>query len=236
MEKIIDNLREELRKQSDEKNRKAQHNFFKEEVKFYGVKNPQVHKISQEFSARVRAMSKQEVFNLREILWQSGYLEESLVACNWSYYFRRKYMPEDFEIFERWINNYISNWASCDTFCNHNVGDFIMIYPEYLEKLKDFARSPNRWMRRAAAVSLIVPARKGLFINDILEIAGILLFDKDDLVQKGYGWMLKAASEAHQNIIFDFVIKNRITMPRTALRYAIEKLPKEMKEAAMIKV
>ncbi len=233
MENIIETLREELIRQSDEKTRAISQNFFKEKVKFYGVKNPVVHKICQEFSGQVRAMTKQEVFGLCEILWQSGFMEESLVACNWSYYFHKKYEPTDFLVFERWINEYVSNWASCDTLCNHTLGDFIMMYPVYISRLKEFARSSNRWMRRASAVSLIIPARKGMFLDDILEIAGILLLDKDDLVQKGYGWMLKAASEAHCNEIFDFVIKHKDIMPRTALRYAIEKMPKEMKIEAM---
>ena len=100
------------------------------------------------------------------------------------------------------------------------------MYPQYLSKLKEFAGSDNRWMRRASAVSLIIPARKGKFLNDILELADILLLDKDDMVQKGYGWMLKAASQAYQQEIFDYVISKKAVMPRTALRYAIEKMPK----------
>jgi 3-methyladenine DNA glycosylase AlkD len=235
MESIIEIIREELRKNSDEKTRESQQNFFKEKVKFYGVKNPVVHKICQEFAGRVKAMKKQEVFGLCEILWQSGYMEESIIACNWSYYFHRKYEPGDFEVFERWINEYVSNWASCDTLCNHTMGDFIMMYPDYISRLKDFARSPNRWTKRAAAVSLIIPARRGLFLDDILAIAGIMLLDKDDMVQKGYGWMLKAAREAHCQDVFDFVMKHKSVMPRTALRYAIEKMPAEMKAAAMAK-
>jgi 3-methyladenine DNA glycosylase AlkD len=90
-------------------------------------------------------------------------------------------------------------------------------------------------MRRASAVSLIIPARNGKFLNDILEIADLLLLDNDDLVQKGYGWMLKAASEANQQEIFEYVIKNKKIMPRTSLRYAIEKMPKKMKAIAMEK-
>lgn len=85
-------------------------------------------------------------------------------------------------------------------------------------------------------MTLIIPARKGKFLKDIFQIADILLLDKDDLVQKGYGWMLKAASEANQKEIFDYVIKNRAVMPRTALRYAIEKMPKEMRVEAMKRV
>ena len=90
-------------------------------------------------------------------------------------------------------------------------------------------------MRRGAAVTLIIPARKGLFLNDIFEIADLLLLDKDDLVQKGYGWMLKAAGEAHQKEVFDYVVKNKSVMPRTALRYAIEKMPAGLKSEAMNK-
>jgi 3-methyladenine DNA glycosylase AlkD len=109
------------------------------------------------------------------------------------------------------------------------------MYPENISKLKGFTGSDNRWMRRAAAVSLIIPAKKGKFLHDILEIADKLLLDQDDLVQKGYGWLLKAASQAHQQEIFDYVMKHRSTMPRTALRYAIEKMPKELKIQAMKK-
>ncbi|MGK2861918.1 MAG: DNA alkylation repair protein, partial [Chitinophagaceae bacterium] len=111
----------------------------------------------------------------------------------------------------------------------------IEMYPEYLASLKEFATSDNRWMRRAASVTSIIPARKGKFLNEILEIADVLLLDKDDLVQKGYGWMLKAASEANQREIFEYVIKNKAIMPRTALRYAIEKMPKDLKSMAMEK-
>lgn len=87
----------------------------------------------------------------------------------------------------------------------------------------------------AAAVTLIVPARKGSFLKDVFESSDILMPDEDDLVRKGYGWLLKAASEAHQKEVFDYVMKNKKQMSRTALRYAIEKMPAEMKAEAMTK-
>jgi 3-methyladenine DNA glycosylase AlkD len=74
-----------------------------------------------------------------------------------------------------------------------------------------------------------------MFLKDIFGIADILLLDKDDMVQKGYGWMLKAASEAYQKEIFDYVVSKKTVMPRTALRYAIEKMPQELKAEAMRK-
>ena len=69
----------------------------------------------------------------------------------------------------------------------------------------------------------------------IFEVAKTLLHDKEDLVQKGYGWLLKSASVQNQKEVFDFVIKNKKFMSRTALRYAIEKLPEKLKIEARAK-
>jgi 3-methyladenine DNA glycosylase AlkD len=208
---------------------------FKEKIKYHGVKVAFVTKLSKELFKLIDSRAKSEIFDICDKLWQTGYIEESFIACNWAYYLHKRYEPVDFKVFERWVNDYVSNWASCDTLSNHSIGEFIEMYPDYLKNLKDFAKSENRWMRRASAVTLILPARKGKFLHDIFDIADILLTDKDDLVQKGYGWMLKAASEAHQQEVFEYVIRNKAIMPRTSLRYAIEKMPKDMKAKAMEK-
>ncbi|MGX5690443.1 DNA alkylation repair protein [Arcticibacter tournemirensis] len=235
MGNILDNIRCELKNNMDDSVRNSGEKFFKEAVKIYGVKTAVVSKIGKSYFASLKEKPKSEIFNLCEELWLSGYMEESFIACNWSYYLHKTYEPEDFEIFSRWIDLYVSNWASCDTLCNHTVGTFIEMYPDYIHSLKQWAESPNRWVRRAAAVSLIIPARRGKFLNEIFEIAEILLLDGDDLVQKGYGWMLKAASQSYQKEVFEYVTKHKATMPRTALRYAIEKMPAELKAIAMQK-
>ena len=235
MNVVIENIRRQLRKNSDEKVWESAQNFFKEKVLHYGVKSAVVARIGKEVFKTVKDKTKAEIFALCEELWRLGYMEESFIACNWSYYVHRYYEPGDFRVFEKWVNNYVGNWASCDTLCNHTVGAFVEMYPGYLRDLKKWARSKNRWARRASAVSLIIPARHGKFLKDIFDIADILLADRDDMVQKGYGWMLKAASEAHQKEVFNYVMKNRAAMPRTALRYAIEKMPKELKTRAMRK-
>jgi 3-methyladenine DNA glycosylase AlkD len=235
MNNILYRIHQTLIENADEKTRKQSEYFFKEQVTVYGVKSATVQKISKEIFAEIKDKPKAKIFAACEKLWQSGYMEESFVACVWSEKIAKKFEPADFEIFERWIKNYVNNWASCDTFCNHTVGNFVMMYPDFLAKLKEFAHSENRWVKRAAAVSLIVPARKGLFLNDIFEIADILLLDSDNLVQKGYGWMLKVASQVHLHEVFEYVMIKKTVMPRTALRYAIEKMPEELKKQAMQK-
>lgn len=235
MSEVVAKIRRQLKKNADLKTKESGQRFFKNKIKLYGVKTAVVGKIGREYFKEIKNKRKTEVFDLCEELWQSGYMEETFIACNWSYVVRKDYEEKDFRVFEKWVNNYVTNWASCDTFCNHTVGAFVEMYPDYLLNLKKWAKSKNLWMRRAAAVSLIIPAKRGKFLRDIFEISDILLLDGEDMVQKGYGWMLKVASQAHQREVFDYVIKNKASMPRTALRYAIEKMPKELREKAMQK-
>jgi 3-methyladenine DNA glycosylase AlkD len=235
MKKIIENLREELIRNADEKTRLSGERYFKEDVTLYGIRSAVVTQIARDHFTAIENKEKDNIFLFCEELLKSGMMEESFVACNWSYNVRKQFIPDDFKLFERWVNKYVNNWATCDTLCNHTVGSFIEMYPEYLPALKKWAHSKNRWVKRASAVSLIVPARKGMFLKDIFEIADILHSDSEDIVQKGYGWMLKVASQAHQKEVFEYIMKKKTTMPRTSLRYAIEKMPKELKAMAMAK-
>ena len=235
MSQIIDKIRAELIANSDEELQKTSQHFFKESIRCYGIKSATVVNIGKEHFKAMKNLPKAAIFDLCNELWKSGIIEESFVACHWSYAVCKKYTPEDLPVFEKWINNYVDNWASCDTLCNHTVGELVEMYPETISELKRWARSSNRWMKRASAVSLIIPARHGLFLIDIIEIADIMLMDNNDMVQKGYGWMLKAASQAHQKEIFEYAMSKKAVMPRTALRYAIEKMPAELKAKAMEK-
>jgi 3-methyladenine DNA glycosylase AlkD len=231
----VSQVRRELRKNVDSKTTEYSGSFFKEEIKSIGVKIPVVTKIAERMFGQIEHLGKDTVFGFCEELLKSGYVEEAFVAYKWSDLLKDRYEPQDFEVFDHWLNTYVSNWAECDTLCNHTLGTFIEKYPQYLEKLKEWTQSQNRWVRRGAAATLILPARKGLFLDDVLEIADKLLLDKDDLVQKGYGWMLKEASKQQQQQVFNYVIKNKSVMPRTALRYAIEKMPPDLRKEAMKK-
>lgn len=232
---IINKVRQELQKNMDEKVQASGQRFFKEKANLYGVKTDVASKIGKTLFKEIKDKKKAEIFDLCEELWRSGYIEETFIACNWAYAIRKQFEPGDFKVLEKWLNQYVDNWASCDSLCNHTIGSFLEMYPEFVSELKKWAHSKNRWMRRGAAVSLIIPARKGKFLSDIFDIANILLQDKDDLVQKGYGWMLKSASQVFQKDIFDYVMQNKKVMPRTSLRYAIEKMPLELKTKAMAK-
>ena len=232
---ILSELRAQLHGLSDEKTRESSYRYFKEPILVYGIKSADVQTLAKTTWKRIKDLDKKFIFWLCEELFKSDYCEESFIASSWTYELRKQYQPEDFTVFTRRIEQYINNRAKCDTFCNHTMGEFIEQYPHYITELKKRTRSSNRRVKRAAAVTFIIPARKGKFLADIFEIADALLMDPDDMVQKGYGRMLKAASQAHEQEVFTYVMNHKATMPRTALRYAIEKMPKHLKVQAMKK-
>jgi len=235
MSQIIVQIREELKANVDSQTKAGGKRYFKEAITIYGVKTSIVHKISCKNWPKIERLPKKDIFALCDELFSSGVMEEAFIAAYWLPKITEQFEQKDLVIFERWIDCYLDNWAVCDSFCNHTVGNFMMKFPNQVEVLMGWAKSNNRWLRRAAAVTLIVPARKGLFLEQALKISDLLLVDSDDLVQKGYGWLLKVQTEKYPKEILAYVMKNKSTMPRTALRYAIEKLSKEQKTLAMKK-
>ncbi|MBT0159874.1 DNA alkylation repair protein [Candidatus Bathyarchaeota archaeon A05DMB-2] len=233
MSQVVERIREELRASADDKTKQGFQRFFKENVTCYGVKTLVVGKIAKKHWNQIKQLSKPEIFGLCEELYRSGFTEEAFVVAFWLPNLMEQLEPSDLAVFKTWIEKYIDNWAKCDGFCNHTVGGLITKYPEAVDELKRWALSGNRWLKRAAAVSLIIPAKNGRFLREAFEISDILLLDEDDMVQKGYGWLLKEASRKHQREVLEYVLRNRKRMPRTALRYAVELMPKELRAEAM---
>ena len=231
---IID-IKKELESKIDHNYRQTIQRFFKEKVNILGVRTAEVRKIAKKYFDLIKNEPKEKVWNRCEELLTQEYNEATIIAFDWAYRMRKQYEPSDFDIFERWLEKYVDNWGKCDDFSCKAFGDFILKYPEFITQIKGWTQSENRWVRRASAVIMIASIKKRNCLDDVFEIANFLLTDEDDMVQKGYGWLLKESSKEYQQEIFDYVMENKRKMPRTALRYAIEKMPKELKEKAMKK-
>lgn len=231
--RIIDKIGRELRKHIDPVYREGSQRFFKHQIQSLGVQTPIVRAIARQFYKTLEDKPKKEIFTLAEELLQKSEEEYAAIAFSFIRARQKEFTAADFVFFKRVVGRYVTNWARCDDFCTHSMGTLLQMYPELVPKIKIWTRSKNLWMRRAAAVSFIYPARKGKYLKDIFEIADALLLDKEDMVQKGYGWMLKDASLTEPGKVYKFVMDRRREMPRTALRYAIERYPREMKREAM---
>ena len=154
------------------------------------------------------------------------------VAFEWAGKLDRQYTQKDFARFERWLKRYVDNWGACDHLCGI-LGKLITKFPDLSARRKKWTSSSNLWLRRASAVALIEPIRQGRLLEDVFETAETLLKDEEDLVQKGYGWMLKVTGDYFFEYARDFVMKHKHDMQRTALRYAIEKWPLARRREAM---
>ncbi len=207
--------------------------FFREPAEFWGLTSAEQQKIAKSYFKQIDAMDKRDVFELAESLYKYNRLESTSMASEFVYRKRADFTKSDFKIFQKWCEKYFTNWAMVDVFFNHSMADLIERFPDLVGELKKWTASKNRWVKRAAAVTFIIPARHGKFHDDVFEIADALLTDPDDMVQKGYGWALKAVGEFDPKRVFDFVTARVKQMPRTAYRYAIEKLPADMRKKAM---
>jgi 3-methyladenine DNA glycosylase AlkD len=230
-------LKDELMKKSDPE-------YIKREITlngvpqegFLGVRKPFVREVAGKYWRNgVKKMPDPVIFNLCDSLVAQNSFELRAVAFDWAKRAKKLYRPEHFTNFEDWVNKNLFCWIDCDDLCTGFGGEFLLKYPKYLSSVLKWARSENRWVRRAAAVSLILPAKRGLYSDAVFCTADALLTDSDVMVQKGYGWMLKVLSASYPDDVYSYVLSNKDIMPRTSLRYAIEKLPCDMKKKAMEK-
>lgn len=125
-------------------------------------------------------------------------------------------------IFNFYLKNYkyINNWDLVDTSAPRIIGCYLMNKPRLI--LYQMAKSDNLWKKRIAIVSTLFFIQNNEF-TDTIKIAKILLSDKHDLIHKSVGWMLREVGKRDQKILEDFLNKYSGQMPRTMLRYAIER-------------
>lgn len=147
---------------------------------------------------------------------------------------RKKKLPAERrkELFDLYVRRHdrINNWDLVDLGALHMIGMYLIDKPRDI--LYQWAKSDNLWERRSAIVGTAYLIRQNE-LDDTFKIAEILVYDPQDLVQKGVGWMLRFAGDKDRKRLLAFLDQYAETMPRTLLRYAIEKLDKSQREHYM---
>ncbi|TFF95661.1 DNA alkylation repair protein [Candidatus Thorarchaeota archaeon] len=200
------------------------------------IRTPEVRTAASALLKRLRSQGVRdidEIFRLCEPLLSTGSWPYRTMAFQWSFSFKKQFEPRHFPIFEHWVKDYVTSWGSCDDLCTHSLGFFLLTFPEFMPTILSWTESSQTYVRRASAVSLIYGLRRGEFLEHVFQVADRLLYDSEDHVLKGYGWMLKEATQHFPDEVFEYVMAHKEGMPRVSLRYAIEKLPPKMKKRAM---
>ncbi len=132
------------------------------------------------------------------------------------------------DLFELYIRRHdrINNWDLVDLACLNMTGRYL--YDKPRDILYTLAKSSNLWERRTAILSTIYFIRKK-DLDDTFKLAELLVNDKEDLIHKAVGWMLRFTGDKDMKRLLHFLDQHAATMPRTMLRYSIEKLDKDLK-------
>ncbi len=223
------NVINELKKYASEKRKNSNEWFFKtgkgeygEGDRFIGVSMPDIRKAIKEFKKLpFPEIEKLLVSPIHEVR-MSGVL---ILTNNAKRAFKKKDIDEHKKIADFYLKNKrgINNWDLVDVSCHYVIGDAIVNNIYDLKLLDDLASSDTLWDRRIAMVSTISFIRNGDVFPTVI-LAKKLLDNKEDLMHKAVGWMLREAWKREPAIIEDFLLENYHDIPRTALRYAIERM------------
>jgi len=233
VKQIVQQIRKELNDKSKsislEKIEKAK-KIFGNETKVLAIKIPEVRKIAEPFAKKIKQENDFEIaLKIADELYKSGVFEEATIAESILKKFTKNFDNSTFAKLDSWID-YTKNWANIDMLCGWLITPIILKDKTKIKNIFQWAKSNNHWRRRASAVSLVKTVRKGLYLEDALLLAEKLLSDKDDMVQKGVGWLLKEVGGVSKKQLMQFIKKFKSKMPKLVFRLAIEKLPNNEKE------
>jgi 3-methyladenine DNA glycosylase AlkD len=202
---IAAEIRDLLRRGGSTEHAKGVQWFFKEEIKSQGWYTAKLRSVAVRFRRRIR-----EEFGLNFLsrvadkLFTGRILEEKIFAVFLLEKLTEELGDAEFRLFESWLDR-ISSWADHDALVHYLISPMVAAKPDRASRVFRWAKSPDRWHRRAACVALIQGTRRKMFFSEIKGLSGVLLSDEDDLVQKGLGWLLRetAKADAKHRALFD---------------------------------
>ena len=227
--KQYSNISRELRKYSDEEKKIVLPRFFKtgkgeyaEGDKFIGVVVPNTR--------RVATLYKEVSYEVLEALLESEWHELRLCAL---LILVQKYKESPHQSVQFYLSHTkgINNWDLTDLSAPYILGTYLLDC-EDRSVLHELAQSANMWEQRIAVVSTLMLIRHGIF-SDTIRLAEMFMDTRHDLMQKSVGWMLREIGKRDESLLTEFLEKHKHHMPRTMLRYAIEKYPPEKRQYFM---
>ena len=210
--------------------------YFKETVPFLGIATPDMRELAQEFYQKIRSeWGVGESTEFCAIMLANPYHEVRGLGILIFEKYRKDFPRPTLVTIKDWLlADYCNSWALVDVLCPTSVGALLEKYPDLVKEIKGWTNSPNRCVRRASIVSFIKLAKKTQYLDAIYDIVRSHFADPDDLIQKASGWLLREAGKADMARLEKFLRQHGPAIPRTTLRYAIERFPEPKRKALLL--
>ncbi|MCO7225992.1 DNA alkylation repair protein [Pleionea sp. CnH1-48] len=240
--KYTNELKSALKQVSTEEKAESSRRYFPNGIHCIGVNATDIKTIIADFHKSHSELSPEEVLAITEAtLKQAEYHEEVMVAFGLvTKYVKKHYDDSLLERFEFWLEHYASNWAQTDDLCMKTIYQFMLSRPHLIEQVQRWGHSKVSWCRRGNCVVWVKfinrKIGKTVYVLDkklIFKQCDLLLEDEDEFVQKGVGWLLKVTAAHHESDVIKYIKKNASKMTRGTLRYAIEKMDKEIRKGLL---
>lgn len=226
---IADHLRQVLINGASAPHTAEVERFFKEEVTSRGWYTDEIRKLARRFEKVIKGDAGLDyLIAVADELFQGDVLEEKILAVFLLERSVNEFNRKQFKLFETWIDR-VSTWADHDALIHYIIGPLMAADESRVERAFRWSRSRNRWHRRAAAVSLIRATRERRYFNHVVRMTDQLLLDRDDMVQKGLGWLLRETGKYNPSRTVPLLMNIRRRAPRLVLRTAVETLPGELR-------
>lgn len=207
--------------------------FFKEEMKSHGWYTAALRRAIRRCRREIlREHNFEFLTNVGDQLFAGPVLEEKVAAVFLLEALDAQCGDREFAMFESWLDR-IGSWADHDGLVHYLISPLMVAKPSRTKFAFLWAKSPNRWHRRAACVALIRGARAKMFFPEIVRLSDSLLGDQDDMVQKGLGWLLRETAKFDAKRTLPYLMKIRKRAPRLVLRTACETLPASLKQKVL---
>jgi 3-methyladenine DNA glycosylase AlkD len=199
--------------------------FFKEEIKSHGWYTADLRRAAvKSRKAILKEFGLPFLLQVADQLFAGRNLEEKIFAVFLLENLTEDFRDPEFKLFESWLPR-ISSWADHDGLVHYLVSPMVASKPARTKNVFRWAKSRNRWLRRAACVALIRGTRQKIFLPQIKRLTALLLADQDDMVQKGLGWLLRETAKFDAKRTVPYLMSIRKRSPRLVLRTACETLP-----------
>jgi len=207
--------------------------FFKEEVQSHGWRTADLRRAAVRWRREILQKSDLKfLLQVADHLFAGTINEDKNVAVFLLENITDKFGDEEFRLLESWLPR-ISNWSDHDALVHYRIAPMVVAKPARASRVFDWAKSRNRWFRRAACVALIQGARRKIFFSEIIRLSSTLLSDEDDMVRKGLGWLLRETAKADVQRAVPYLMSIRERAPRLVLRTACETLPRTTRKAIL---